>query len=459
MRERSTTRIHALGALVFAAVLLARSALAQEVIAIEGATIIDGTGAAAISDGVLLVRGDTILGVGRKGAVDVPQGARRIDASGKTIIPGLLDVHTHPGIGEGTEMSVELYAYERIARDAKHQLYFGVTHFLSLGFDRQPMFDFRQAQREGKAGGARAYTAGHGFAPVGGWRIPVPHGQAQDSDWYNRPKNAEDGEALIRKEAARGVSAIKIWVDDLRGAFIKMTPALYGPLIQAAHRQQLPVMVHMIYLEDARELLRHDVDVFAHSVRDHEVDEAFLTLAKEKGVTFVPTLIQARYPVDYADNEVPYLADPELVRLFSAEFLEKLRESTHKRFAANPGLAAVRNQARNALANARKIHAAGIPMATGGDTGVPGRFHGLSVHIEMELMTQAGMSALEAIQAATLNGARVLKIDQRYGSLASGKAADFVILDADPRDNIANTRRINAVWMNGSAVNRNALRN
>ena len=443
---------------ILIASVLALPATAQErVIAFEGAKIIDGTASAPITDGVLLIRGGTIMKVGTRNSVEIPSTAQRVDVRGKTIIPGLIDAHVHPGLIEGMDISAENYNLERIERDSRHHLFFGATHFVSLGFDRQAIFDLRQAQRDGRAGGARAYTAGHGFAPVGGWRTPVAHGSALDSDWYNRPRNGDEAKQIVRKEAQRNVDVIKVWVDDLRGTFIKMSSDLYGPIIEEAHRQNLSVGAHIVFLEDARDLLRYNVNFFAHSIRDREVDDEFLRLALAKGVVYMPTLLQARFPMDYADGPPAYLKDPELLRVFSSEFLDALATYNKGRFLAFPALPAVRRQFQVAMSNFKKIAAAGIPIVAGGDTGVPGRFHGLSIHVEMELLVQGGLTPVKAIEAATLNVARMLKIDRQYGSLHEGKVADFVVLNADPQEDITRTRSISAVWMNGIEVDRDKL--
>jgi hypothetical protein len=199
------------------------------------------------------------------------------------------------------------------------------------------------------------------------------------------------------------------------------------------------------------------VDVFAHSIRDRPVDDEFLRLALAKGVVFIPTLIQARFPLDYAEGPAPYLADPELLKLYSSDLLRNLATSNQRRFSALPALPAMRTQFQTAMTNIGKIAAAGIPIVAGGDTGVPGRFHGLSVHLEMELLVKGGLSPVQAIQAATLNAARMLKLDRDYGSLHEGKAADFIVLKADPIGDITRTRAIDAVWMNGIEVDREGL--
>ena len=424
---------------------------------LEGARLIDGTGAAAVEDAALVVQGGRVSYAGPRAGAPAPFNARRIDVRGKTLMPGLFDVHVHPGLIDGMAISAENYSRARIERDANHQLFFGVTHFLSLGFDRDAIFELREAQRAGRAGGARAYTAGHGFAPVSGWKTPVPHGAARDSDWYNRPAGAEEARALVRKEAARRSDIIKVWVDDLRGTFVKMPPELYGVIIDEAHRQKLKVAAHIVFLEDARELVRRGVDVLAHSVRDREIDDELLRLAATKGVVYVPTLIQARFFLDYAAGAPAYLADPELNRLYSADYLRTLGAANHKRFSILPGLEQVRRQYETAMTNARRVAAAGIPIATGGDTGVPGRFHGLSAHLEMEALVQAGLNPAQAIRAATLNGARLLGVERSHGSLEAGKVADFVVVDGNPLVDISQSRRIEAVWMNGAAVDRAAL--
>ena len=443
--------------LAFLAAFCAPPAKAQQATtAIVGATIIDGTTQPPISDGVLLFREGSIIKVGRRGAVDIPPEAQLIDLPGKTIIPGLIDGHVHPGLLDGMEIAARNYNYDRLQRDARHHLFFGATHFVSLGFDKQEIFDLRRAQRDGRANGARAHMAGHGFAPVGGWRTPVSHENTKDEDWYNRPPAPPEARELVGKEADRHVDVIKVWVDDLRGAFLKMKPELYGPIIAAAHERNLPVGAHIVFLEDARELLRHNVDFFAHSVRDKEVDDTFVRLALAKGVFYMPTLIQARYPIDYAEGVPSYLSDPELRRIYSPDFLNSLAQANQRRF-NSPALDGVKSQFNVAMTNIAKMVQAGVPIVAGSDTGVPGRFHGLSIHLEMELLVQGGLTPLQAIQAATLNVARLYRFDGKFGSLHEGKAADFVVLNGDPAKDITQTRSIEAIWMDGVKIDRDVL--
>ncbi|MFL6796192.1 MAG: amidohydrolase family protein [Xanthobacteraceae bacterium] len=441
----------------FACMLSAMPGHAQQrLTAIVGPTIIDGTTEPPIRDGAMLLRDGVIVNVGKRGTFDIPADAQQLDLTGKTIIPGLIDGHVHPGLIDGMEIAARNYNYARLQRDARHHLFFGTTHFVSLGFDKQEIFDLRRAQRQGQADGARVHMAGHGFAPIGGWRTPVSHEATNDEDWYNRPPAPPEARQLVDKEADRHVDLIKIWVDDLRGTFVKMKPELSGPIIAAAHERSLPVGAHIVFLEDARALVRHDVDFLAHSVRDKEVDDAFVRLALAKGLRYMPTLIQARYPIDYAEGVPAYLNDPQLRRIYSDEYLDALAKANQRRF-ATPALAAVKAQYEVAMANMARMQQAGVPIVAGGDTGVPGRFHGLSIHLEMELLVKGGLTPLQAIQAATLNVARLYRFNGRYGSLHEGKVADFVVLNGDPTRDITLTRSIETVWMDGARVNRDAL--
>ncbi|MBI4445075.1 MAG: amidohydrolase family protein [Acidobacteria bacterium] len=427
-------------------------AQAADITVFQGATIIDGRSATPLRDAVLVVEGAVIRYLGTKSGYTVPAGARVVDLTGKSVIPGLFDMHVHMGITEGHEISADLYNQARIQRDVQRHLAFGVMHVVSLGFDRQVIFDVREAQRKNASPGARIHTAGSGFAPVGGWRTPVPPGATKDTDWYNRPESVDDARRLVRKEAARKADIIKVWVDDGRGQYVKMTPEYYGAIIDEAHKNNLKVVAHIVYLDDAKDLLRRKVDAFAHSVRDRMVDNEFLQLAKSYGFTLIPTLSGQRMYPDYAEENTAHLSHPRLAKIFGREFLEELRKSTAERARNMPTLASARQQFDVAMENARLAVKAGIPLTTGTDTGVPGAFPGLGVHREMEYLVQAGLSPAQAIQAASLNGARLLGIDNKYGTLEAGMVADFIILNADPTTDIKNTREIFAVWMEGKPV-------
>ncbi len=420
--------------------------------AIEGATVIDGVSGQAIGNAVVVISGTTIQDVGPSGSVSIPDNAERINATGKTIIPGIFCVHGHLAMAEGLERNAEFYNRERLQRDANAYLYYGVTHMLSMGIDMDPIWSFREDQRAGRAGGARLYTAGLGFAAQDGWR---PGGGFEG---VHRPATPEEGRELVRRELAKNPDALKIWVDDLNGQLPKLSPEIYGAIIDEAHQSNVIVFAHMKYLEDTKELIRRGVDGLAHSVRDQEVDEEFLQLAKEHGVTQLPTMGGLAGTLAYAAGKPPFLSDPGLPVLFPATLLQTLGgEEYQEQTARSSNLDDIRAELEIALQNTSKIAAAGIPIALGTDSGSPGRFPGLWEHREMELLVRAGLTPMQAIQAATINSARILRLDGQYGSLESGKVADLVILNADPLADIANSLRIDSVWMDGKQVDRSSL--
>ncbi len=416
-------------------------------VVITGATVIDGVSSTPIENAVIVIEGDTIQAIGSAGSVEVPPGAQRVDASGKTIIPGIFNLHAHVARTEGMESDDQFYNRERIQRDANRYLYYGITHMVSLGIDQEPMIGFLEDQRAGRTGGARLYSAGYGFAAKDGWIPGNPN--------LNRPTTPDEARQLVQELVQeRQPDVIKIWVDDRLGELPKLTPELYGAIIEEAHSQGIKVMAHMYYLEDTKELIRRGVDGLAHSVRDQEVDDEFLRLAKENGVTQVATLVGHSSRLAYADGP-DFLDDPALPVLFPPLVLETVSGQKYQANLANsPNLASTREVYATAAKNLAKVAAAGIPIAVGTDSGGPGRFQGLWEHREMELMVKAGLTPMQAIQAATANGAKFLGLEDQYGTLEPGKIADLIILNADPLEDIRNTRNIDEVWMNGERVNR-----
>jgi aerobic-type carbon monoxide dehydrogenase small subunit (CoxS/CutS family) len=197
-----------------------------------------------------------------------------------------------------------------IQRVANRHLYYGVTHIMSLGLDGPEMDAFQAEQRAGRTTGAHVSFAGYGFSATSGW---TPK-QLQGGDLH-RPTMTEDARAMVRQEIARTVDVIKIWEDDSHGELPKFSPE-YGAIIDEAHKNGRKVFTHMFMLEDAKELMRRGLDVLAHSVRDKEVDDEYLRLAKEKHVTQITGLVG--HGAEFVYTERPaFLDDPGLSRLYA----------------------------------------------------------------------------------------------------------------------------------------------
>jgi imidazolonepropionase-like amidohydrolase len=225
-------------------------------------------------------------------------------------------------------------------------------------------------------------------------------------------------------------------VDDRDGKYKKLTSDLYGPIIEEAHKRGLRVTAHIFLLDDAKGLLKAGIDAFAHGVRDRDIDDEGLALFKSRpNVVVVPNL---------PDRGVK--TDPSWLRdsLPEAEF-KKLQAGAIDR----PELQAPFGiQARNLA----KLSAAGVRIALGTDGNTP-----WGAHLEMADMVASGMTPAQVIVASTRNSAEFLRMNDS-GTLATNKSADFVVLDANPLDDITNTRRINAVYLRGVTVNRTSAR-
>jgi imidazolonepropionase-like amidohydrolase len=236
----------------------------------------------------------------------------------------------------------------------------------------------------------------------------------------------------VREEAARNVDIIKVWVDDRGGQVKKLTPDLYGAAIDEAHKASLRTTAHLFTMEDAKGLLRAGIDAFAHGVRDVDVDDEIVEMFKQKsGFVLVPNLPSRGVAADMS----------WLSSTLPADRVAELQAAA----VDNPeAQAAFGIQARNLA----RLNSEGITIALGSDGNDP-----WAAHVEMEDMVAAGMTPAQVITAATKNGADFLRLTDA-GTVAPGKRADFLVLEANPLDDITNTRRISAVYLKGEKVAR-----
>jgi imidazolonepropionase-like amidohydrolase len=407
----------------------------------EGARLIVGDGSAPVDNGAFLVEGDTFTFVGRKSERQPPAGAVRVDLSGKTVIPALIDGHNHIGIvneRDGSNSKAN-YTRENLVDQLQRYVYYGVAAALSMGLEADDELAY-QLREEVIPNAARFLTVGKGIAatpiagPVGEPRLGIPYGA----------RTEEEGRRRVKELRARGVHFVKIWVDDRDGAAPKLQPNVYRAIIAEAHANGMEVLAHVgrtTALADAKDLYRAGIDGFVHMVRDRDVDAEYLAIVKSHpNVWTGPNM-----PVPMTRETIDSLAETLPV----AE-IAKLRSAVQAREAkGNPPDELFELHCRNL----RKVHDAGMVIALGTDaTG-----DGIGVHQQMAAYTQCGMTPMEALVAATSINARVLKLN-RLGSVARTKEASFVVLDANPLDDIANSRRISAVYLRGKEVDRKALR-
>jgi len=378
----------------------------------EGARVIVGDESAPIENATIVVENGQFTAVGPSGQVMAPEGAAHVDLTGKTVMPAIIDTHKHlPQDREGIIASLQGFAY------------YGVGVATSLGRDFEPMF---QVRGETVPNAARVRSAGRGITG------PEP-GRSEDPYWIS---TEEEARAAVQGNAANNVDIIKIWVDDRNGTVTKLSPELYSAVIDEAHQNNIRVTAHIFSLADGKALVNAGLDAFAHGVRDMDVDDEFVSMVQER-----PNLILApNLPDRGVEEDLSWLADS----VPAAELAELQAEFTNDPEAQETfGI-----QARNLKA----LSDAGMKIAFGTDGGIP-----WAAHIEMADMVAAGLTPAQVITAATSNSADLLQIEDA-GMVAAGKSADFIVLDANPLDDITNTRSISAVYLRGDEVDRDGLR-
>ena len=386
---------------------------APDVTVFEGARLIVGDGSAPIENGAFVVEGGRFVQVGTANDVKAPAGAARVNLAGKTVMPAIVDAHTHMPTTR-----------EALVDQLQRKAYYGVGAVMSLGQDTGDVAF--QVREETVPDGAMLRTAGRGIT------MPEP-GRTEAPYWVT---NEAEVRKAVQELAGRKVDIIKIWVDDRDGKYKKLGPSLYGAIIDEAHKNNVRVTAHIFTLDDAKGLMKAGLDAFAHSVRDRDIDAQGFALFKEhSNIVVNPNLPDRGVATDmrWLGESVP------------AGEVQKLQAAATDRPEAQKAYGI---QARNLA----KLHAAGIKIILGTDGGIP-----WSHHVEMADMVAAGMTPADVIVAATRNSAEFLRLNDA-GTVAAGKRADFLVLDANPLDDITNTRRISSVYLRGAAIDRATIR-
>lgn len=419
----------------------------------EGALLIPGDGRAPLADAAFLVQDGAIVRVGARGAVTVPAGAVRVDLSGKTVMPALINTHGHPGFQKGLTYGRENYTRDTYLDDLNRAAYYGVRVVMSQGIDPGDLaYDVRRDQETGRADGARLLIAGRGIgAPNAGPGAAAYQGIAYEVT------TAEEGRAAVGELAAKRVDLVKIWVDDRGGRAPRMPPPVYRAIIDEGHRRGLKVNAHVFYHDDAVGLVAAGIDGLAHLVRDREMDRDLIGAIVHRGVYVMPNLSGAERGTH---SIVPaWFEEPGLMTLFRestpAPVVDRIRASFTSRSVSAASDARTRYMIlQRSLAALNK---AGARIILGCDTGLEDHLFGYAEQRELAEMVAAGMSPAQVIVAATSRSAEYLGL-RNMGTLAPGKRADFVVLRGNPLEDIRQTRSIDSVYFDGRPVDRAGLR-
>ena len=435
----------------------------------ENARLIAGDNSAPIERSAFVVRGNRIISLGRAGEIQAPAGAVRVDLTGKTVMPAIVDTHSHLGyFDEVANKELEDgFTKERVLDHLNRFAYTGHALTYSYGSDSPELIDARYSEHpphfvdlrdeseQDSFTGARYFTVGRGLAWPGTGNPRSTTFYPVVSPWLAR--------MAIRELAAEKVKLAKLWVEDRWGFKDPQSsepsyfhPDAYSAAIQEAHRLGLRTVAHTKALKDWKGLIRAGVDATTHTVEDVPVDEELLGLIRERrgfpNISALTSAMQGGSAPRAAGQRPAWLSDPLLTTLKCPAFIEEWGRSFEKRPPA-PRDGGLWSQ------NTVQIRKAGATVIMGShDAGGP-RVLGWGSHMEMEAFVNwIGMTPGEAIASATSVSAKFIDVDDRLGTLAVGKGADFIVLDANPLDDIRNTRKISQVYLRGRQVDRASMK-
>ena len=428
--------------------------------ALVGATLVDGTGAAPVPKATIVVRNGRIECAGKDCAV--PKGAEVTDVSGLWILPGLIDAHVHfsqTGWADGRPDAFDArdrYPYEKVEADLadhperflKTDLCSGLTSVFDVG--GYPWTIEMAHRKRGDTDSPRVAAAGPLLSTIDFWlNLPAER-------QFVHLKDPDAARTEVRYLAARGADAVKVWfIVTPQQTVEASTPAVLATG-EEAHRLGLPLIVHATGLAEAKVALKAGAHLLVHSVDDSPVDDEFLTLARANGTIYCPTLTvvggYARLARAIASRTAPTIDDPNLC--VDAATRRKIAETADLSIPGMDALADRMAKETTAItptmaSNLKRVSDAGIPIAMGTDAGNPLTLHGPSIYAEMEAMQAAGLSPMQVIVAATSGGSRAMGAEKETGTLAKGKSADLIVVEADPTKDVANLRRLRAVMRAG----------
>jgi imidazolonepropionase-like amidohydrolase len=415
-------------------VFAASGQVPERVLAIEHTDLIDGTGGDLRTDTTIVIVDSKITQVGPSSQIAVPKGAKVIRARGMVVMPGLADMHIHlASAWDGKSPDVAHYQ-----RYLNALLYAGVTTILDTGNFQDFILRVRGETASGKIPGPRVFCVG---GMIDGARPVWP----DISSGVASPKDVAD---VVAERKRAGVDLLK--------GYERLDSGLLTALVNQSRTAGMKFLLHSASRDGSLEVIGLGVVALAHLPNTAMSDEA-IQLARSNGVQFLSTLNVHESFAKRRFQSIQFLQDPLIRSTSDVETLAHLRA-----FAGEPVNAGITRAAldglRNAQGNARRLWDAGVLVVAGSDASYPGVFQGEGLHRELELLVEAGIPPIKAIQAASLNAARFMGQDAIWGSVTPGKRADLVVVKGKPYRTIGDTRKIVMIVQNGKIVDRNSLR-
>jgi imidazolonepropionase-like amidohydrolase len=446
------------GSLAFAAVESIAAYSQPNAVIYEGARLIIGDSSAPIENGAFVVRDGRITAIGTKGSIKTPSGTAHVDLTGKTVMPAMNNVHVHMGYEGYVSWSVENHTPENVLDHLEREAFYGVGTALAMG--EQPTdfaIEFQQNQLAGKFPPAARFFFAAGMAPPGGGPDSLLIQGTGPLHAVYEVSTADEAVAAVRKIAAKKINELKFWVDNrdnTRGSMKKMPPEVYTPLIEEAHKHGMIVHAHATNLEDQKGVVKAGVDVLVHTLVAEKVDDEFIAILKAKKPYWAPVMgLGDRSELCDGDHGFIEQVLPDSV-IADIKAGKTWLPSPPCSAPASPQFV---QREENLRYNFPRYIAAGARIVLGTDAGVSAKYSfGFAEHHEIGMYVRLGLTPAEAIIASTSRPTKVLRITNT-GVLAMGKRADFIVLNANPLDDIRNTREIDAVYLYGARLDRAAL--
>lgn len=437
--------LSALVAFALAVTGMGAPALAEDepVTLIRNARIFDATGAPAFR-GDVLVRGETIAEVAPR--LRRPRGARVIDAGGRTLIPGLHDLHTHlrsPAYSAPEDMGKAWAGY----------LVNGVTTVNDYSLSAEMLEPIR-AITSGPGSGSGAIWAPHLNLGV---RAGVPGGHGTEYGWGDfftmKAASPRAAHLIMDRALPYRPDVVKVFADGWRYGrgpdLNSMNTGTLAAIVEDAHAQGVPVVTHTVTLEGAKVAAAAGVDALVHGIGDMPADAELISLMRTSGTAYVPTMVVYEPDTErsVSSGEKTVLSSPELAR-------EAARAARGNRTVAP----VVTRRWEVLRGNLRAMHDAGIPIGIGTDAGISGVYHGSATIREILWLVELGLTPSEALIAATRQSAQIMDQAQGHGTIEAGKRADLVLVDGRPDTDITDLWKVVRVWKAGHEVPLSDLR-
>jgi imidazolonepropionase-like amidohydrolase/ABC-type multidrug transport system permease subunit len=436
---------------------------------IRNVRVFTGDGA-VIENGAVLVRDGKIGAVYEQGQVpDAGQlRADVVEGAGKTVLPGLIDVHTHltssgGNFGAGSDFNAE----GAILHSAEALLYSGVTSSRSTGDALDASLKVRGEIANGAKLGALLFVCGPMFTTEAGHGaeflkyVPQTVKASIAAQLVRTPKTPQEARQMVDQLKRAGVDGIKAILEAGWGEgmlYDRLDLLLARAVAEEAHAQNLPIAVHTGDARDVTDAVDIGANSIEHGSMRDAIPDAVLAKMAARGIYFDPTLGVAEAYANYYGGRTDALNGSLVQQTVPGKVLKETREFLASgKSLDQPKEAIFGHGFDEAKANLLRAWKAGVVLAMGTDAGNPGVFPGPSMHHELQLWVQAGIPAAVALQAATGNAAKLLRADKRIGAIKPGLDANLLLVDGNPLTEIAATERISMVIFEGERVSRGSL--